>query len=122
MVGVAVATEGDVVVTVGTIPYQPNSGGTWSAGSVSYVSYAYLTVDGKKVISEASCGFSFSGKKDAEPHDPVVTLGPQTLKLAPPHQTVLQKGDAQVLRHGDTASDQWGNTLTVVTQNRLASE
>ena len=122
MAGVAVAAEGDVVVTVGTVPYQPNSSGLWSAGSVSYVSYAYLTVDGKKVISEASCGFSFSGTKNAEPHDPVVTPGPQTLKLAPPQPTVLQKGDAQVLRNGDTATDQWGNTLTVVTQNRLTSE
>jgi hypothetical protein len=121
MAGVAVATEGDVVVTVGTVPYQLNSSGTWIAGSVSYVSYAYLTVDGKKVVSEASCGFSFSGKEDAEPHKPVVTPGPQTLKLAPPQQTLLQKGDAQVLRNGDTASDQWGNTLTVVTQNPLTS-
>ena len=122
MAGIAVATEGDVVVTLGTMPYQAGSSGLWSAGSVSYVSYAYLTVDGKKVISEASCGFSFSGKKDAEPHDPVVTPGPQTLKLAPPQPTLLQKGDAHVLRNGDTASDQWGNTLTVVTQNRLTSE
>jgi hypothetical protein len=122
MAGLAVATEGDVVVTLGTVPYQVGSSGLWSAGSVSYVSYAYLTVDGKKVISEASCGFSFSGKKDVEPHDPVVTPGPQSLKLSPPQPTLLQKGDAHVLRHGDTASDQWGNTLTVVTQNRLTSE
>jgi hypothetical protein len=107
---------------VGTAPYQPSSTGVWSAGGVSYVSYAYLMVDGKKVISEASCGFSFSGKKDAPPNDPVATPGPQTLTLAPPQQTLLQKGDAQVLRNGDTASDQWGNTLTVVTHNVLASE
>ena len=122
MPAVAVATEGDVVVTLGTVPYQPNSTGTWSAGSVSYVSYAYLMVDGKKVISEASCGFSFSGAKNAPPNDPVATPGPQSLKLAPPQPTVLQKGDAQVLRHGDTATDQWGNTLTVVTANALTSE
>jgi hypothetical protein len=120
--GPAVATEGDVVVTVGTVPYQPNSTGVWSAGGVSYISYAYLMVDGKKVISEASCGFSFSGAKNAPPYDPVATPGPQTLKLTPPQQTLLQKGDAQVLRNGDTASDQWGNTLTVVTQNVLTSE
>lgn len=107
-----VGVEGEVQATAGSTVPETASGGSWSAGSVSYTGYNQLKVGGTKVIYRASCTFTYSGgtqKADSsKPHATVtstVTLT-ATTKLT-------QHGLNHVLVHGDTEQDSYGNKLKV---------
>ncbi len=110
----SVAVEGNVTATVGTNPYTGASAGDWTASLVSYNSYSKLKVNGKPVIHGASCTFNFQGT--APNGASVTTAVTVTLSAG---TTTLQKGAKHVLRHGDQASDAWGNKLEVSTSSKL---
>jgi hypothetical protein len=122
--GKAVATEGDVSPTAGSIdpPGAAKSSGKWTSDpqGVSYTSYDNLKIGGKKVIYEAKLKFTYkSGKTpDGKPFpdtDDTVTLTAKT--------TVLQKGESDVLLDGDEKSNSpTGNKLSVSTQNNVTSD
>ena len=115
MAGKNVAVEGDVVATAGTSPFTGADKGTWTAGQISYQSYAKLTVSGQKVIHEASCTYDFSGT--TTDGNPILGKESVTLTASP---TLLQKGQSQVLVNGDAAKDsKYGNKLEVQTSNVL---
>lgn len=110
--GKPVAVEGDTVATASSVPApstQPGWSGKWTAGAVSETSYPKLTVEGVKVIHEARCTFSFSGKETAS-SAPVSMTSNVTLRAG---ATILQKGNSKVLVDGDNASDSHGNRLEI---------
>jgi hypothetical protein len=107
-----VGVRGEVQTTNGATPPETGVGGAWAAGTVNYQTYGHLKVGGTPVIYEATCKFTWSGgnqKADSsKPHDPVdstVTLTAKTKRL--------QKGANNVLVHGDSEQDQYGNKLQV---------
>lgn len=122
--GSAAAVEGDVSATASsaTAPStQPAWQGAWRAGNVTETAYAKLTVNGAKIIHEASCTFSFSGvDTSVSPTPPSVSMdSPVTLTAT---TKVLQKGAAFVLVDGDSASDAHGNQLRVSASGHLTTD
>lgn len=122
MSGKSVATEGDVVPTVGTDPTKvkdkasarPAASGTWTARPVSYKSYSQLKINGKKAIHEASCTFDFAGSDSAG--NPVANSETVTLS---PKSTLLQGASSNVLVNGDSITSTYGNKLEAKTENPL---
>jgi hypothetical protein len=110
----AVAVAGDIVATAGS---DTTFGGTadtgaWSAGQVTVVDYAKLTIGGQHpVVHEASCTFTFNGSKTAGGATTAVT-GSSTVTLRA-STTVLQKALSNVLLVGDEARDSFGNSVSV---------
>ncbi len=104
--GKSVAVEGDVTATPGTTPFTGADSGTWTAGTVTYLSYAKLTVNGIKVIWQAQCAFTFSGASSSG----TAVTGAETVTLTA-NTTILQKGISNVLVNGDTATGNYGNEL-----------
>jgi hypothetical protein len=105
----SVAVEGDVKATVGTMPFTGAQSGTWTAGSISYTSYANLKSGGKKVIWKATCLFSFKG---ASASGATVT-GTETVTVTATTK-LLNKGQRSVLVDGDTRT---GGDLPAPTPN-----
>lgn len=102
----AVAVEGDVVATPGSVLHTDTSvgsgssspAGTWSAGSVSYSTYPGLKSAGKPAIWKAECTFSFSGTNTsgaAVNQTEKVTLTASTQPLNPGQNDVLVDGDTE---------------------------
>lgn len=110
-----VACEGDASATPGTTLYAGAQSGTWTAGPVSPITYDHLTVGGVAVLAKASCEFSFSGTSGN-----TAVTGSSTVTLSP-SATVLQYGGANVLRDGNSADDEYGNTLSASSARALAS-
>lgn len=114
----SVATEGDVEATASSSTASTNlknTTGSWTAGPVAYKTYAKLRVNGREVIYEASCTFSYAGT-DNSSHAAVtdsesVTLGAGT--------TILEHGSTSVLVDGDSETGPNGNQLAVSTSNKL---
>ncbi|MEB3180877.1 MAG: hypothetical protein VKL59_17875 [Nostocaceae cyanobacterium] len=119
MTGKNVAVIDDVKAIPGTVPYPPaDKVVSWTPGEVSYTSYTKLTVNGKQVISEAKCTFSFNGSQTLPTgvQNPVTGTETVTLVAKP---TKLQGGLSQVLVQGDSQQSVYGNTLQVVATNKL---
>lgn len=116
-----VAKQGDVSATAGTTVHETATTGSWSAGPVTPVPYAFLTIGGTPVVHEASCVFTFNGSNDSS--GTPVTIGPipvtVTLTAA---STTLQKGTTFVLRDGDSTQDSYGNKLEASAANNLQSD
>lgn len=108
----SVGVVGDVQATAGSTVPATASGGSWSAGSVSYTSYNQLKVGGTKVIYEASCTFTYSGgtqKADSsKPHATETSTVTLTASA-----TLTQHGLNNVLVNGDSEQDSYGNKLKV---------
>ena len=87
------------------------STGTWTASpTITETTKTKFTSDGKAVVVEASCTFSYSGNTTSSPSSPVtysstVTLTPQSKKL-----TV---GGSSPLVDGDEKQDSYGNKVSV---------
>ena len=108
-VGVA---DGDMVMaTPGGVPYPPATTGAWSCGPVIYKNASKLSSNGNKVTFEAECTFLFNGAQ-SPPGTPV--SGASNVTLSPLGSTKLKENGKSLLRFGDTKSDTYGNTLTVV--------
>ena len=114
-----VAVEGDVLAQPGTTPAPGAASGVWTPGQVNYTSYAFLTVNGVAVIYEASCTFSFSGTSPPPASSAVTDSSDVKLSAG---GTVLMASQNNVLLNGDSANDDFGNKLEVVTGNHLKSE
>ena len=112
----SVATEGDVTATAGTTMYSPATSGSWTAGSVTYTSYAKLNSGGAKVIHKAECTFSFSGSTGN-----TAVTGQETVSLEA-GSTLLQKEASKVLVDGDSKTDKYGNKLQVSSSEKLKTD
>jgi len=112
-----VATAGTVTPTPGTDVTAGGKAdnGAWTAGPVTELAYPKLTAAQGAVIHGASCRFAFAGSKSGSP---VAVTSSVTLTAA---VTKLQHGVAGVLVDGDTASDVYGNALTVHAVAKLAA-
>jgi hypothetical protein len=117
----AVAVEGDVSATVGTMPFTGAQSGTWTAGPITYSSYANLKSSGKKVIWKATCTFNFSG---ANASGAAVT-GAETVTVTATTK-LLNMGQRNVLVDGDTKTGgdpptptSYDNKLTVSASGTL---
>lgn len=99
-----VAVSGEVVAVIGSSG-PGGAGGTWRAGLLSETAYPRLTVGGTPVIYEAQCTFVFTDTVTGATTTSVVTLQAST--------TLLRGESSGVLRNGDTAIDDHGNTLAV---------
>lgn len=107
-----VGVEGDVQATPSSTPPETASGGSWSAGSISYKTYSQLKVGGTPVIHEASCTFTYSGgtqKADSSKAHQTVT---STVTLTATTK-LTQHGLDDVLVNGDSEQDSYGNQLAV---------
>jgi hypothetical protein len=110
-VGVA---DGDMVMaTPGVIPYPPATSGSWSSGPIIYKNASKLFVNGNNVTFQAECTFLFNGIQTPPPPGTPVS-GSSNVTLSPPSSTKLKESGKSLLRIGDTKSDSYGNTLTVV--------
>jgi len=117
-----VATQADVQTQPGTTQFTGAASGTWSAGPVSVVSYAKLTIGGQAVILSASCTFSFTGASGSTP--PVTVTGSEevTLSAAALDTTKLQGGLLQVLRDSNQSNTSlFGNVIKISSSEKLGS-
>jgi hypothetical protein len=112
-----VATKDDVRTVVSVTPVAPATSGNWTAGPVSVTAYPSLLVDGQGVIYEARCEFSF---KATSP--PVTDVDTVVLNASSLGRTHLQGLHDQVLRDGDSITSPKGNTVRIVSSQRLRSE
>lgn len=97
MPAISVAVDGDVTATPGSITTVKDAqSGKWTAGTISYKTYPKLKVNGKPVIHEASCTFTFSGTNSSG----ATVTGSETVKLSA-GTAKLQKGADKVLKDGD---------------------
>lgn len=106
-----IAVEGDVNAIPGTIPYAPAVSGAWVQGPISYMSYAKLKVNGRNVIYEARCTFTFTGVGPPPTSAPVSGSENVTLSAA---STAVNGGQSSVLLHGDSKIGTYGNQLQVI--------
>ena len=111
-----VAAEGDVSAQGGSTPYSPAVSGTWTPGTVVLSKYTKLTIGGDATVWKAECSFSFTGPDS----NGVTVTGSSSVTLTA-GSTKLQGGSSNVLRHGDQASDSYGNKLSVSSSRNLKS-
>ena len=116
MTGTAVAGEGDVTATPGSIFFTGASSGTWTAGPVTVTTYPTLRAGGAQVAFQASCTFQFIGKTGQTP-----VTGSETVTLTAAGSAKLQKGLNGVLLDGDNAEGPgaFGNKLTASSTRTL---
>lgn len=111
LVSVGVADDDMVLRTAGsTPPSPPCSSGAWTPGPVVYTYANKIAVDGNKVVTKAECTFTWAGSPPP-PGCKVADISTVTLN---PGTTILKDNNTDLLVMGDTASDSYGNTLTVV--------
>lgn len=105
------AVVNDVQATAASTKAELDKDGTgaWQAGTVTYQSYSRLTIQGKPVIYQASCTFTYTGGTASG--NPVTVL-PDTVTLKA-GTTLLQKGANKVLVDGDQITSSSGNKLEV---------
>jgi hypothetical protein len=115
--GAKVAVDGEVQATPGSVlstktaagSGSTSPAGTWSAGPITYTSYAKFKVGGEVVIWKASCKFSFSGTNTSG----VTVTDDETVTLTATSK-LTNKGQHHVLVHGDTeTSPMYQNQLQV---------
>jgi hypothetical protein len=109
----SVAGDGDVSATAGTALFTGADKGTWKAGAVQLTTYAKLEAGGKPVVHKAECTFSFEGTAGT-----ATVKGASDVTLTRPGRP-LQKGQQSVLVDGDSATDEFGNKLSVSSTRRL---
>lgn len=103
----AVAVEGDVSATAGTMPFTGAESGAWTPRNVMMNSYADLKSGGRKVLWQAQCTFDFIGQSSSG----AMVKGSETVTLtAAP--TSLKKSAHFVVVDGDQATGTYGNKLT----------
>lgn len=112
LVCVGVSAGDMVMATPGAVFYPPAASGIWTAGPVIYKNGTKLSVNSNKVTFEAECTFIFAGFQPPSSYLPVA--GTSKVTLSPPGPTKLKENGKNLLRLGDTTSDSFGNTLTVV--------
>lgn len=110
LVCVGVADGNMVLATPGVVPYPPAASGVWTPGPIIYKNASKLSVNGNMVTFEAECTFMFSGLTPAT--TPVT--GSSKVTLTPMGQTKLTENGKSLLRLGDRISDQYNNTLQVI--------
>ncbi|MFG3497632.1 hypothetical protein [Streptomyces sp. NPDC047928] len=114
MGGRAVAGEGDVTATVGTMPFTGADTGTWTQGTMTETASTTLKADGAFVLHAVTCVFDFQGTNSAGAA--VKAASTVTLKAEP---SLLRPGGRPVLLHGDSAEDAFGNRLKVASTRSL---
>ncbi len=113
-----IAVEGDVIATPGTTPYPPAVSGAWIPGSVIYSSYSKVKINGRVVIYEAKCTFTFTGVTSSTP--PVAVSGTEDVTLST-SRTSVNNGQNSVLLDGDSKTGNYGNQLQVAAPTNPAS-
>lgn len=106
-----IAVEGDVIPIPGTTPYPPAVSGAWIPGAVSYSSYDSVKSNGRAVIYEARCTFTFTGVGPPPPSNPVSGTEDVTLQAG---STSVNDSQSSVLLDGDSETGNYGNQLQVV--------
>ncbi|MGW0411248.1 hypothetical protein ACWDZX_08115 [Streptomyces collinus] len=115
MAGRAVVARGGVSAMAGAAPLKGADSGTWSAGTVAETPSSRVTVGGSPVLHQASCSFTFTGKAGQ-----TVVGGASTVTLTATAGGLLADGKG-VLLDGDSAQDEYGNTLTAGSSAALRS-
>jgi hypothetical protein len=114
-----VAVEGDVQATPGSTPFTGAASGTWKEGEITYSSYDYLNISGRKAIYKAQCKFTFTGTSPAPANNPIV--GDETVTLEA-QSTKLQRGLSNILVDGASSTGStFGNTLQVKASHKLST-
>ncbi|MFF4911220.1 hypothetical protein ACFY2T_40875 [Streptomyces sp. NPDC001260] len=105
----SVARTGDVSAKAGTKLPEGADSGTWtvSEGNPTVTTTDLLTSDGRKVVVEATCDFSFTGKSGN-----TAVTNSSTVKLEPGSRA-LDAGGVAPLVDGDSKQDSYGNTVSV---------
>lgn len=75
----------------------------WTAGTINEVTVSKLKVNGNKAIIQASCAFTHTTNPNS----------PSTIVLNPSGSKLKVSG-SDLLRVGDSASDAFGNSLSVI--------
>jgi|tagenome__1003787_1003787.scaffolds.fasta_scaffold20890892_3 hypothetical protein len=117
----AVAWAGDVQATAGTTMFTGADSGTWTAGPVQETVSEKLTTgnaagSAKKVVTGATCTFTFSGKSGNLP-----ASGTSTVQLTAGKPALTVAKDAPLV-DGDSKSDTFGNELKVTAKGPLHTE
>ena len=103
----SVAREDDVSATAGTKLATGADSGAWTAEGVTVATTALVTSDGREVVLEATCTFTFKGKSGNS-----TMTASSTLTLKPGSRT-LHVGDVAPLVDGDRIQDVFDNTISV---------
>jgi hypothetical protein len=106
-----IAVEGDVIAIPGTTPYPPAVSGAWIPGPVTYSAYSKVKVNGRGVIYEAKCTFTFSGVGPPPASSPVSGTEDVTLSAG---STAVNDGQDSVLLDGDSETGNYGNQLQAI--------
>lgn len=110
-----VAHEGDVTATAGKSPYTGATSGTWTAGAVTATNAPLAASDGKKVIVQAECTFTFSGTNGTS-----TVTGTSKVALAPGSRLLTIDGSMPLV-DGDSQQDSYGNTLAAASAATLST-
>jgi len=110
--GDAIAVDGEVTATPGTSMYSGATGGSWTAGAVTYTSHSKIRSGGKEVIYKAECTFTFSGTSGNSPVSGTekVTLQASKKKLSCSGNYVLVNGDSKQGTYGNKLEAKASNT------------
>ena len=111
-----IAVEGDVIAIPGTTPYPPAVSGAWIPGSVIYSSYSKVKINGRVVIYEAKCTFTFTGVDSS----PAPVSGTEDVTLSASN-TNVNNGQNSVLLDSESKTGNYGTQLQVVAPTNPAS-
>ncbi|MEW2121951.1 hypothetical protein AB0945_43970 [Streptomyces sp. NPDC005474] len=112
----SVARTGDVSTKAGTTLPAGTDSGAWTPGAVTVTTTDLLTSDGRKVVVEATCDFSFTGKSGN-----TAVTNSSTVKLKPGSRS-LNAGGIAPLVDGDSNQDSYGNTVSVSSDALLQTD
>jgi hypothetical protein len=112
----AVARSGDVSAAAGTTPATGADSGTWTAGTLTLSTADLLSSDGRAVVVEAACTFSFTGKAGN-----TAVTDSSTVELKPGSPALLVGGTHPLL-DGDAEEDDYGNTVSVSSDAALRTD
>lgn len=115
------ARAGDPVATASTLTEYPLTGdsatGAWVAAPVSETTTPHTRVDGRAVVVEATCTFTFTGSLKSN-GAAYTTISDVTLS---PASRVLRSGGDRPLVVGDSAQDTHGNRVEVTAAGTLTT-
>jgi len=103
----SIARSGDVSAQAGSSMYTGATSGSWTAGDLTLTTASLASSGGSKAVIKATCTFSFSGSNGQS-----AVTGTSSVTLNPSSRLLTIGGTAPLV-DGDSAKDDYGNTIKV---------
>ena len=107
MTAKSVARSDDVSTLAGSTSYTGATSGSWTAGDLTLTTASLASIGGSTVVTKAACTFSFSGSNGQS-----AVTGTSSVTLNPSSRLLTIDGTSPLV-DGDSAKDDYGNTIKV---------